>query len=117
MSPTRKGTVSSNPIRPMRQTKWGPQTLLETVGGMEIWETMPKVNPAGLVRREIGEQVILDSAPFTVIEVTLSGAMCRQSGPKVVKQLDDDGNEIDKITHGRAVVRVGAYREPDDNQG
>jgi hypothetical protein len=105
-----------NQTRPLRQTKWGPQTLLETVGGMEIWETMPKVNRAGLIRREIGEQVILGSAPFTVIEVTLSGALCRQSGPKVVQQLDDDGNEVDKLTHGSAVVRVGAYREPDDNQ-
>jgi hypothetical protein len=42
--------------------------------------------------------------------------MCKQSGPKVVKQLDDDGNEIDKTTHGKTAIRIGAYREPDDNQ-
>ena len=98
--------------RPFRQSRWGPQSLLETVEGMEIWETMPKVNDSGLIRREVGEHIVLDSTPFTVVEVTPSAAICKQSGPKVVKQLDDDGNELDRLVHGRSAIRIGAYREP-----
>lgn len=99
--------------RPIRQTRWGPQTLLEVVGGMEVWETMPKVNATGLVRREIGETVVLDSTPFTVIEVTPGGALCSQSGPKVVQLIDDEGNEFERVSSGRASIHIGAYRERD----
>ena len=99
--------------RPIRQTRWGPQTLLEVVEGIEIWETVPKVNAAGLVRREIGETVILDSTPYTVTEVTLGGALSHQSGPKVVQLLADEGNEFERVARGRASIHIGAYRERD----
>lgn len=79
---------------------------------------MPKVDACGQVRREIGETVVLDSTPYAVIQVTPSGALCKQSGPKVVQSTDDEGNEVTVSTRGKATIRIGAYREPcDDYQG
>ena len=95
----------------MRWSRWGPQVLLDKVEGFEIWETIPKSNGHGGVRREIGETFTLDEATYMVIEITPGAAVAKETLSKVVKYIDEQGEERERKVRGKGTVRISLYRE------
>ena len=98
-------------MRPYRDSKGGPQVLLDKVGSLELWETMPKYNHYGGVRREVGETFQLGGATYTVMEVTPAAALCKETAARVVQYTTDDGEKKEYKVRGSSAIRVGAYRE------
>ena len=98
-------------MTPYRTSKWGPQILLEKVGSVEFWETIPKYNHYGGVRRQVGETFQQDGVTYTVMEVTPSAALCKQTAAKIVKYIADDGEEKERMVWGSSTIRVAPYRE------
>ena len=94
-----------------RMTKWGLKVLIGNTDGIELWETMPKYNHYGGVRREVGETFPLNGATYTVMEVTPSAALCKQTAAKIVQYTTDDGVEKEHKIRGSSTIRVSAYRE------
>ena len=76
-----------------RKSKWGLQVLLEKTEDMELWETMPKYNHYGGVRREVGETFQLGGATYTVMEVTPAAALCKETAARFVQYTTDDGEK------------------------
>ena len=95
----------------MRWSRWGPQVLLDKIGEFEIWETIPKCDGHGGVRREIGETFILDEATYMVIEITPGAAVAKETLSKIVKYIDDNGEEKERKVRGKGTIRVSLYRE------
>ena len=94
-----------------KKTLWGLQVFIGEKNGIETWVTMPKYNHYGGVRREIGESFKLDGVTYTVMSVTPSAALCKQTAAKVVKYITDDGVEKERKVNGSRTIRVAAYRE------
>ena len=94
-----------------RITKWGLQVLIGEEDGIELWETMPRFNHYGGVRREVGETFQHGGATYTVMEVTPSAALCKQTVPRVVQYTTDDGEKKEHKIRGSSTIRVAAYRE------
>jgi len=94
-----------------RMTPWGLQVLAGKRNGIETWETMPKYNHYGGVRREAGETFQQDGATYTVMEVTPCAALCKQTAAKVVQYTTDDGEKKEHKVRGSSTIRVASYRE------
>ena len=94
-----------------KTTPWGLKVLTGIVEGIELWETMPKFNHYGGVRREVGETFQLDGVTYTVMEVTPSAALCKETAARVVQYVTDDGVEKEYKVRGKGTIRVSAYRE------
>ena len=94
-----------------RMTPWGLKVLVGNTDGIELWETMPKFNHYGGVRREVGETFQLDGATYTVLEVTPSAALCKQTAAKIVQYTTDDGEKKEIKIRGSSTIRVASYRE------
>ena len=94
-----------------RMTPWGLKVLVGNTDGIELWETMPKFNHYGGVRREVGETFQLDGATYTVLEVTPSAALCKQTAAKIVQYTTDDGEKKEIKIRSSSTIRVASYRE------
>ena len=101
-------------MTPQKKTKLGLKVLTGVRDGIETWETMPKFNHYGGVRREAGETFQLGGVTYTVMEVAPSAALCKQTAAKVVKYMTDDGVEKEYKVNGSSTIRVAAYRERDN---
>ena len=94
-----------------KMTPWGLKVLIGKTDGIELWETMPRFNHYGGVRREVGETFQLSGGTYTVMEVTPSAALCKQTAPRIVQYTTDDGVEKEHKIRGSSTIRVAAYRE------
>ena len=94
-----------------KTTPWGLKVLVGNEDGIELWETMPKYNHYGGVRREVGETFQLGGATYTVMEVTPSAALCKETAARVVQYTTDDGEKKEHKIRGSSTIRVAAYRE------
>jgi len=101
-------------VTTQKTTPWGLKVLTGIVEGIELWETMPKYNHYGGVRREVGETFQLGGATYTVMEVTPSAALCKETVPRVVQYTTDDGEKKEHKIRGTSTIRVGSYRERDN---
>ena len=95
----------------MRWSRWGPQVRLDKAGGFEIWETIPKSNGYGGVRRELGETFLIDEVTYMVIEITPGAAVAKETLAKVVQYTDEQGVERERKVRGKGTIRVSLYRE------
>ena len=98
----------------MRNSKHGPQALLDKIGDFELWETIPKYNTSGDVRREVGETFRLGGISYTVKQVSRTGALCKPTAPRVVEYNDGQGNVAEKKVWGSSHITVSLYREASD---
>ena len=94
-----------------RMTPLGLKVLVGNTDGIELWETIPKYNHYGGVRRQVGETFQQDGVTYTVMEVTPSAALCKQTAAKIVKYIADDGEEKERKVWGSSTIRVAPYRE------
>ena len=94
-----------------RITKWGLQVLIGEEDGIELWETMPRFNHYGGVRREVGETFQHGGATYTVMEVTPSAALCKETAARVVQYTTDDGEKKEYKVRSSSTIRVASYRE------
>ena len=97
-------------IEPYRQTRWGLQVLVEKIGVFEIWQTIPYRNHYGGVMRKVGEQVEVDNVIYTVIKVTPTCALAKETSGKVVKFTTAEGKEVTMKARGKGTIRVGTYK-------
>lgn len=95
----------------MRWSRWGPQVRLDKIEGFDLWETIPKRNTYGGIRREIGETFQIDEVTYTVVEITPGAAVAKETLAKVVQYLDDNGEEQERKVRGKGTIRVSLYRE------
>ena len=98
----------------LRDSRWGPQVLLDKVGAFELWETIPKRNAYGGVRREVGEAFSLGGVTYTVAQVSPTGALCKPTAPRVVQYTDGQGREAEKKVWVSGTITVGLYRQESD---
>jgi len=98
-------------VTTQKTTKWGLKVLTGITDGIELWETMPKYNHYGGVRREVGETFQLRGSTYTVMEVTPSAALCKETAPRIVQYTTDDGEKKEHKIRGSSTIRVAAYRE------
>ena len=97
-------------IEPYRQTRWGLQVLMEKIGVFEIWQTIPYRNHYGGVMRKVGEQVEVDNVIYTVIKVTPTCALAKETSGKVVKFTTAEGKEVTMKARGKGTIRVSTYK-------
>jgi len=95
----------------MRRSRYGPQVLLDKIGSFELWETIPKFNGYGGVRREIGETFLIDEVTYAVVEITPGAAVAKETLAKIVQYLDENGEERERKVRGKGTIRVCLYRE------
>ena len=98
----------------MRWSRWGPQVRLDTVGGFELWETIPKANGYGGIRRELGETFLIDGVTYGVVEITPGAAVAKETLARIVQYIDDNGEEKERKVRGKGTVRVSLYRQASD---
>ena len=99
----------------MRWSRWGPQVRLDKTGSFEIWETIPKFNGHGGIRRELGETFLIDGVTYAVIEITPGAAVAKETLAKIVKYIDENGEERERKVRGKGTIRVSLYREARDD--
>ena len=94
----------------MRWSRWGPQVRLDKVEGFEIWETIPKSNGYGGIRRELGETFLIDGVTYAVVEITPGAAVAKETLARIVQYIDDNGEEKERKVRGKGTIRVSLYR-------
>tara|TARA_R110002020_G_scaffold34480_1_gene104825 strand:+ start:5295 stop:5678 length:384 start_codon:yes stop_codon:yes gene_type:complete len=99
----------------MRWSRWGPQVRLDKTGSFEIWETIPKSNGYGGIRRELGETFLIDEVTYMVIEITPGAAVAKETLAKIVKYIDENGEERERKVRGKGTIRVSLYRQASDD--
>ena len=95
---------------PWKHSRWGLQVLMEKIGAFEIWETIPYRNHYGGVMRKVGEQIAVDNVIYSVIEVTPTCALAKETSGKVVKFTTAEGKEVTMKARGKGTIRVSTYR-------
>ena len=98
----------------MRWSRWGPQVRLDKIEGFDLWETIPKRNTYGGVRRELGETFQIDGVTYAVVEITPGAAVAKETLAKIVKYTDEQGVERERKVRGKGTIRVSLYREASD---
>jgi len=93
-----------------KHTRWGLQVLMDKIGAFEIWETIPHRNHYGGVMRKVGEQIAVDNVIYSVIEVTPTCALAKETSGRVVKFTTAEGKEVTMKARGKGTIRVGIYR-------
>ena len=98
----------------MRWSRWGPQVRLDKVGEFEIWETIPKRDGHGGIRRELGETFLIDGVTYSVVEITPGAAVAKETLARIVQYIDDNGEERERKVRGKGTIRVSLYRQASD---
>jgi hypothetical protein len=83
---------------------------MEKIGVFEIWQTMPYRNHYGGVMRKVGEQVEVDNVIYTVIKVTPTCALAKETSGRTVKFTTAEGKEVTMKARGKGTIRVGTYK-------
>ncbi len=99
----------------MRWSRWGPQVRLDKADGFELWETIPKRNTYGGVRRELGETFQIDGVTYAVVEITPGAAVAKETLARIVQYTDEQGVERERKVRGKGTIRVCLYREASDD--
>lgn len=99
----------------MRWSRWGPQVRLDKADGFDLWETIPKRNTYGGVRRELGETFQIDGVTYAVVEITPGAAVAKETLARIVQYTDEQGEERERKVRGKGTIRVSLYREARDD--
>ena len=95
---------------PWKHTRWGLQALVDKIGAFEMWETVPFRNHYGGGLRKVGEKIEVDNVIYSVIEVTPTCALAKETSGKVVKFTTAEGKEVTMKARGKGTIRVSTYR-------
>ena len=98
----------------MRWSRWGPQVMLDKIGEFELWETIPKCDGHGGIRRELGETFLIDGVTYAVVEITPGAAVAKETLARIVQYIDDNGEERERKVRGKGTIRVSLYRQASD---